>query len=235
MPAEPILEATVSFSDLVDGIVKLGALVLVAYALTRLLPVMRQRGFTAKIFGNEVQLNGPTEAVETLSATFKKQIDDLRAQVTALQSPGATTGLEAAEAIPPGRASARTALWVDDNPDNNLFEVGKLNEAGFVVTQVTSTDEAVAALRGDRFDLVVTDMGRREHGRDVPDAGLRLVDWIRTREADEQHPPVPVFVYCSAWAVEQLGPQAVDRGATGVTSSTTALLQGIERAFAGQG
>jgi CheY-like chemotaxis protein/acetolactate synthase regulatory subunit len=234
MPGDPIFVATVGFSDLVDGVVKLGALVLVAYALTRLLPVMRQRGFTAKIFGNEVKLNGPTDAVETLSATFKKQIDDLRAQLTALQSHGQTTALEAAEAMAPGRSSARTALWVDDTPENNLFEVGKLNEAGFEVVQVRSTEEAVTRLRQEQFDLVVTDMGRNEHGREVPDAGLRLIDWIRTREREENRPQVPVFMYCSVWAVEHFSQEAVARGATGITSSTTTLLQGIQSAFGGQ-
>lgn len=229
-----MLEAAVGFSDLVDGVVKLGALILVAYVVVRLLPVMRQRGFTAKIFGNEVELNGPTDAVETLSETFKKQIDDLRAQVTALQSHGETTVLEAAEAMPPGSESTRIALWVDDRPENNLFEVGKLNEAGFVVTQVTSTDEAVAKLRRDQFDLIITDMGRTEHGRDVPDAGLRLIDWIRKRERDENRPKVPVFIYCSAWAVEYYGAEALARGATGVTSSTTTFLQGLKGTFADQ-
>ena len=84
------IEAAAKFADLADGIVKLGALVLVAYALIHLVPAMRQRGFTATIFGNEVKLNGPSEAVETLSENFKKQIDDLRAQLTALQVGGPT-------------------------------------------------------------------------------------------------------------------------------------------------
>src|SRR4051794_37867518 len=66
------------FSELVDGIVKLGGLAAVVYLIVRLTPTMRERGFTAKIFGNEVTLNGATHAVETLSANFEKQIDDLR-------------------------------------------------------------------------------------------------------------------------------------------------------------
>lgn len=226
------LDAAVSFSDLVDGVVKLGALVLVGYALARLLPALRERGFTAEIFGNKVQLNGPTDAVERLSTAFEKQIDDLRAQVTALQSPGETSALEAAEALPPGSASTRTALWVDDHPKNNLFEVGKLSDAGFMVTQVTSTEEAVAILRREQFDLVVTDMGRDERGRNVPDAGLRLLDWIRNREREEDRPEIPVVIYCSAWAVEHYGAEAKARGATAVTSSTTTFLQDIKAAFA---
>ena len=102
------------------------------------------------------------------------------------------------------------------------------------MTQVTSTDEAVAELRRAQFDVIITDMGRTEHGRDVPDAGLRLIDWIRKRERDENRPGVPVFIYCSAWAVEHYGAEALARGATGVTSSTTTFLQGLKGTFAGQ-
>jgi CheY-like chemotaxis protein len=225
------IDATVRFADLADGVVKLSAVVLVAYALIKLLPYLGQRGFTAKIFGNEVKLNGPTDAVETLSATFKKQIDDLRAQVTALQTktdsaPAAAHGLTS-EAQP-----ARTLLWVDDNPDNNLFEVGELMEAGFVVTQVRSTAEALSRLQEGNFDLVVTDMGRKEHGRRVDDAGLRLIEWIREHEISKTRQQMPVFVYCSDRAIATYGEKAIQSGATGITSSTTGLLRGIREAFA---
>jgi CheY-like chemotaxis protein len=226
------VEAAASFSDIVDGVVKLGALVVVVYAVFQLLPTMRQRGFTASIFGNEVSLHGPTEAVETLSGTFEKQIDDLRTQLTALQArradpddgqPAPRTAVTREFAHPRG---ARTVLWVDDNPANNLFEMGKLREAGFLVRQVGSTDEAVAALeeKHDEFDLLITDMHRKEGGDERAEAGIQLIEWLRRFEGNKQLPEIPAIVYCSAWAVRTFGSKALARGATGVTASTTELL-----------
>ncbi len=227
------IEAAAKFADLADGIVKLGALVLVAYALIHLVPAMRQRGFTATIFGNEVKLNGPSEAVETLSENFKKQIDDLRAQLTALQvggPPPAAKELEGATAT--ASATTRTVLWVDDTPSNNLFEVGKLRDEGFVVTQVESTEAAVAALQQTQFDLIITDMSRIERGRRVDDAGLKLIDWMRRQESGDGVLRTPVFVYASSEAVSTYGQAARDAGAIGITASTTELLQGVAEAFA---
>jgi CheY-like chemotaxis protein len=231
MDMRSTIEATVRFAELVDGIVKLGAIVLVAYALVRLVPAMRQRGFTATIFGNEVKLNSPSEAVETLSSNFEKQIDDLRAQVEALQDGRRTERTVGPDRPPSSGPGVRTVLWVDDNPSNNLFEVGKLRDAGFVVTQVESTDAAVTDLQHSQFDLVITDMSRTEHGRRVDDAGMKLIEWIRRRESSDGRPQTPVFVYCSAWAAAEYGQAARDAGATGVTASTTELLKGIGEAL----
>src|SRR4051812_17808672 len=187
---------------------------------------MKSRGFSAKVFGNEVRLNGPTDAVETLSDAVEKQIDDLRHHVTVLQAAVGSTE-PGIQALAPGdyehrELAFRDVLWVDDRPANNLFEVGKLREAGAAVTEVTTTRHAIRALREKNFDVVITDMQRTENGRNKPEAGIELIKWM-----SKAHPEVPVYVYCGAWAVEALGDKARKEGANGATASTTELLEWV--------
>lgn len=62
-------------------------------------------------------------------------------------------------------------LWVDDHPSNNRIEASILGNAGAVVEFVTSTSDALAALRGGRYDLVLSDNDR---GND-PKAGEKFL------------------------------------------------------------
>jgi CheY-like chemotaxis protein len=178
---------------------------------------MRQQGFTATIFGVNIKVNGPADAVEKLSENVAKQINDLRAQMTTARG---------GRAMPEHTGTGRV-LWVDDMPSNNLFEVGKLEDEGFRVEQVASTGEAEAALQKSQFALVITDMGRMEDGKFVADAGLQLIADIRERESSDGSPKTPVLVYCSPKAAAAYGQRARDAGADGVTASTTELLQQI--------
>jgi CheY-like chemotaxis protein len=228
MPA--VVEATVKFADLVDGIAKLAAVVVVAYALVRLVPAMREHGFTTTMFGVNVKVNGSSEAVEKLSANVGKQIDDLRNQITALSAGTAGAPSRSAAAARPRITGDRRVLWVDDHPDNNLFEVGKLRKEEVDVTTVTSTGDAMKALQQDHFDVVITDMVRREGLRDVRNAGVRLIEKMRAKGTDQ----TPVFVYCSAEdAVGKPAQDAMDAGATAVTASTTTLLQDLAETLSG--
>jgi CheY-like chemotaxis protein len=62
-------------------------------------------------------------------------------------------------------------LWVDDEPANNHSECRLLAAFGAEVRQVRSTTEALAALTGGAWDLLLSDMARDT----VPDAGLRML------------------------------------------------------------
>jgi CheY-like chemotaxis protein len=84
------------------------------------------------------------------------------------------------------RVRLRRVLWVDDVPDNNVYECVALMEAGFVIATATSNDAARRYLAEASFDLVITDLGRG--GRS--DDGAALV-----REISAQRPNLPVVVY----------------------------------------
>jgi DNA-binding NtrC family response regulator len=56
--------------------------------------------------------------------------------------------------------TGKRVLWVDDVPRGNDHERAVLRSAGFVVHNVLSTAAALAELRRDRYDVVITDMDR---------------------------------------------------------------------------
>lgn len=70
-------------------------------------------------------------------------------------------------------------LWVDDHPENNVYEIGALAKLQIEVETVRSTDEALARLaapEGTPYDLVISDWSR---SAEAPLAGLRLLAAMR--------------------------------------------------------
>jgi CheY-like chemotaxis protein len=74
-------------------------------------------------------------------------------------------------------ASARRVLWVDDHHANNAYERDAIEALGLQLTLVESTDEAIALLQDERFDVVISDMMRPAD----PRAGVTLLDRLRRR------------------------------------------------------
>lgn len=58
------------------------------------------------------------------------------------------------------RASRSTVLWVDDRPNNNIYERQALEALGVNFVLATSTDEALKKIVRQRFDAIISDMGR---------------------------------------------------------------------------
>jgi hypothetical protein len=63
-------------------------------------------------------------------------------------------------------------LWVDDMPENNRLEAQALRALGGEVDFATSNAEAAAYAQADRYDIVVSDIGRQ--APQASDDGLRL-------------------------------------------------------------
>jgi CheY-like chemotaxis protein len=125
----------------------------------------------------------------------------------------------------PAGGGPRRVLWVDDSPANNLYEVARLKEEGFEVVQVRSTAEAMKELAsGGPFGLVISDMGRRENGRQHNEAGKELI-----RRMKEKGVAVPVVVYSSTGAVERNLQAVLEAGAVGMTASPLSLFEMIYR------
>ena len=66
-------------------------------------------------------------------------------------------------------------LWVDDVPENNIYEQQVLRAFGVDIETAMSTDDAMVNIQKRHFDLVVSDMAR--HGQS--DAGSQLLNCIR--------------------------------------------------------
>jgi CheY-like chemotaxis protein len=217
---------------------------LVAVLLIRVIPhipgvvtdlrrAMRTRAFTVKIGGVEL-------SVEEAAEQLRRQVTDLQTQM-AIQlaergdrveagppgrpgSPGAGAGAEAADGAAPDQGRP-TVLWVDDNPEANTLELAKLRDDGVEVLLARSTAEAMDVLSLRRgVGAIVTDMGRTEDGEFRSHAGLALL-----RQLHEAEQSQPVLVYTSTRRVELDRQDALDAGATTVTSSPTELFAALRR------
>lgn len=85
-------------------------------------------------------------------------------------------------------------LWVDDNPDNNVFETEALQALGIEVDFEISTSEALRKLQKNDYDVVISDMARFEDEK----AGYSLL--VRLRDI---RPGMPFILYSSTNTPDQ--------------------------------
>lgn len=111
------------------------------------------------------------------------------------------------------RASEATALWVDDRPSNNIFERQSLEALGVTFVLATSTEEAVERLSKQKFDVIISDMGRPPDSR----AGYTLLEKLRA-SGDR----TPFVIYAGSNALEHKA-EARSRGALGSTNRASEL------------
>jgi CheY-like chemotaxis protein len=130
--------------------------------------------------------------------------------------PDITPLIEQASSPRPRRKLQRSAvLWVDDKPENNLYERQALEALGIHVDLANDTQEALRKLSRKEYDLVVSDMARPS-GKN---AGYDLLKQIR-----ESGNTVPFIIY-SGSNLPQYQLEAKSRGAQGSTSDPQELFQ----------
>ncbi len=182
-----------------------------------LIETARSRKFTVKV--GEMELS-----MEEYNKQQGELIKDLQNQVAALQKSQGQSALALAAASPApapaaARPSARSILWVDDQPRNNAVLIQNLMEAGISVTTAVTSKEALGKLRTQTFDKVVTDMSHPENGTPNLTAGIELVKAVRVMDED-----IPVYIYTSPEKAEKLFVDAQEAGANQITGSATILL-----------
>jgi CheY-like chemotaxis protein len=166
--------------------------------------------------GGELTAKGPWGTV-TLTGPEKKQVG--RSLQAAVRQPQRRPeGVPQAEAELAATTSVRraSALWVDDNPDFNLYENLMLQDLGLSITQATSTESALEYLRHRHFSLVITDLTRNED----EEAGLSFVEALR--KCDRR---VPVIVY--AFDPGDRAQRATELGVSHITVTPAQLLNAV--------
>jgi len=129
-----------------------------------------------------------------------------------------------AEAITPRvlrKAGKATVLWVDDRPDNNVHERQSLEAIGVSFVLALSTDEALQKVQGQRFDAIISDMGRPPDAR----AGYTLLDALR-----KSGNTTPFVIYAGSNAPEHKA-EARRHGALGCTNRAAELFQYVVSAL----
>ena len=113
------------------------------------------------------------------------------------------------------RASRSTVLWVDDRPDNNIYERQALEALGVNFVLAISTEEALKKISRQRFDAIISDMGRPPDSR----AGYTLLDQLRV-SGDQ----TPFIIYVSSRSPEHFA-ESRRHGAIGCTNNANELFE----------
>ena len=79
-------------------------------------------------------------------------------------------------------------LWVDDNPDNNIYERIMLASLGVVIDLSLSTNEALVMLARQPYDAIISDIERQG----VMDEGLRFLQAV---QGCDVHPPTIFYTF----------------------------------------
>jgi CheY-like chemotaxis protein len=116
-------------------------------------------------------------------------------------------------------------LWVDDRPQNNIYERKAFEAVGLRFTLAESTDEALNQIKANRFAAIISDMGRREGPRE----GYKLLDTIR-----ERGDTTPFFIYASSDAPEHKR-ETVEHGGQGCTNNPPELFRMVTTAVIRRG
>lgn len=112
-------------------------------------------------------------------------------------------------------------LWVDDRPENNIYERQAFEAVGLSFTLALSTPEALHILERNKFAAIISDMGRREGPRE----GYVLLDTLR-RQGDL----TPFFIYAGS-NLPKHKREAIEHGGQGSTNHPQELFQMVTAAI----
>ena len=111
-------------------------------------------------------------------------------------------------------------LWVDDRPENNVYERKAFEAVGLKFSLALSTDEALAIQERQKFAAVISDMGRKEGPRE----GYVLLDAMR-----KDGNSTPLFFYASSAAPEHKK-ETREHGGQGCTNNAQELFHLVTKA-----
>lgn len=144
---------------------------------------------TAEFEGREIQANEVTEVANQLANA--KSLFDAQPE-----------------------SSNNTILWVDDRPDNNIYERDALSIIGFKFELALSTNEALKLLSKNKYLAIISDMGRVEGPRE---------GYVLLKEVRKMNKTIPYFIYAGSNLLEHKV-EAQEKGAQGSTNRATELI-----------
>lgn len=112
-------------------------------------------------------------------------------------------------------------LWVDDRPENNIYERKAFEALGLTFTLALSTDQALEYLQHNKVATIISDMGRQEG----PSEGYVLLEALRN-----QGDKTPFFIYAGSNLPEHKK-EAIKRGAQGSTNNAQELFSMVTKAI----
>jgi CheY-like chemotaxis protein len=209
-----VAQTLTAIAALLWPLLLLGVILIFRGPLVGVVKSAQQREWTLEVGGQKISMKQLSEQQNGMIADLQKQVATLSQAVAALGASPSELLEEAPAPAPP----INSVLWVDDHPENNAILVEQLQRNGIRVDLARDTEEGLALLGQRRYAIVVSDMGRNEHGTEISDAGLRLLAAVRNTDTS-----IPFVIYCSLGAARRYHDQALAAGATAITSSPVSL------------
>lgn len=203
-----------SVADLLWPIVVVVGFLLFSRPLAALLRSGRDRDEVKfEIGGQKVTFGKLREQQNEIVLDLQRQLAELRRQVG-----GGPTSEPA-----PARHDP-SVLWVDDHPENNALIVDQLMTAGVTVALAVSTAQAMELTSLHSYDVVISDLGRKEGNRFRPRAGLELAQELRAANSR-----VPLVMFTSMRGAGSIREEAATIGVDEVTGSASDLTAFLRR------
>ena len=111
-------------------------------------------------------------------------------------------------------------LWVDDRPENNVYERQAFEAVGLKFSLALCTADALAAMERQKFVAVISDMGRKEGPRE----GYVLLDAMRAESNQTS-----LFFYANSNAPEHKR-ETREHGGQGCTNNAQELFHLVTKA-----
>ncbi len=111
--------------------------------------------------------------------------------------------------------AGRKLLWVDDNPNNNIYLRQSLEALGISIELARSTDDALCRLSVENFDTIISDMAR------TPDANAGYTLLRALRESGNR---IPYVIYTESASIDHQA-KSTSLGAVGCTNRPDELLR----------
>jgi CheY-like chemotaxis protein len=206
---------------LIEAVTPLLWMALILYLIQKFSPEikdflaqLKDRDIDLEISGQKINLKKYTDQQSKLVTDLQAQVQTMKEKVWPAESRLSNLSAPAAP-MPP---APNTVLWVDDQPENNILIVKMIRDRGIAIEIAESTDAAMRLFNTGRFGAVVSDMGRTEDGKYIPDAGMILLKKLR-----DVDPQIPFIFYASASKVREYHDLALQSGANKITSSPSEL------------
>ena len=113
-------------------------------------------------------------------------------------------------------------LWVDDQPENNIYPRSAKEAVDIQITLSKSTEDALEKVHSHTYDIIISDMGRQPLNPQAPydnRAGFTLLDKLR-----DQHIFTPFIIYAGSSSAEHQA-ETKRHGGFGTTNNPQMLLQ----------
>src|SRR6266567_457485 len=114
-----------------------------------------------------------------------------------------------------------SVLWVDDIPENNTYERQALEALGIQFTVSTSTKDALEKVQREKYDVIISDMGR---------PGDQKAGYTLLKELKDMGNATPFIIYSASKRPQEVA-EARRIGAFGYTNDPQELLELVVNAI----